>query len=61
MESEQPSQRNCIAGLTPQTFGMFKLGRMTSAVGLKQHRIPNNCLQRLKKKADIMTENKRSD
>ena len=29
MESELPSQRNYLAHLTPQTFGLCKLGKIT--------------------------------
>lgn len=37
MESQMPSQRNCLAHLTPQIFGMFELGKIT--FGLDQTNI----------------------
>lgn len=33
MELESPSQRNCPVQLTPQTFEMFELGKITLVLG----------------------------
>lgn len=41
MELELPSQMN-IPYLTPQTFGMLKLCKITLGLGLKKYCIPNN-------------------
>lgn len=50
MELELPSQGTALH-IWLQAFGMLKLGKVTFGLGLKQCRIPNNCLD---KKADIM-------
>lgn len=36
MDSELPSQRNCLVGLTPQTLGTLKLGKIAFGLDLKQ-------------------------
>ena len=51
MESALPAQGTCLAGLCPQTFGMFTLSKVTFGLGLRQHRILNTCLNR---KADVL-------
>ena len=43
MEPELPSRKNCLARLTPQTFGTLKLGNIIFGLGLKPHCIPHNC------------------
>lgn len=45
MESELQSQRKYLACLTPQTFGLLKLGKATGPKAAFQHY----------KKADVMT------
>lgn len=61
VECELPSQRNCLAPLAPQTFGMLTPGTIAFALGLKQQCIPNNCLQRYQESrhSDYQTENSR--
>ena len=44
LESELPSQRHWVACLTPQTFGMLSLEKITFGLALKQHWFSNNCL-----------------
>ena len=45
MELELLSQKNCLANFIPQMFVMLNLGKITYELVLKQHCIPNNCLQ----------------
>ena len=53
MELELPAQRKCFAGLNPQTFGMFELGKIT--FGLSQTSIIfQTTICKVKRKADIV-------
>lgn len=54
MQSELPSQRNCLARLTPQTFGMFKLGKRTSRLG-QSNIVSQRSTCKANRKADILT------
>lgn len=55
MESELPSQRHCLEGLTPQTSGMLKRGKSTFRLDLKQHFAKQMFAKIVSKKADIST------
>ena len=53
MESELPSQKNCLANLIiPQTFGMLNQDKITFVLGLKQHCTPNNFAKRTRNQPD---------
>lgn len=54
MELELPSQRNCRARLTPQTFGMFNLGKRTSRRG-QSNIVSQRSACKANRKADILT------
>lgn len=54
MESELPSQRNCLAHLMLQTLGMLKQGKITSGLGLNSI-VSERTDCKDYKKADIMT------
>lgn len=53
MEPELPCQKNCLACLIPQTFGMLKQDKITFRLGLKQPCVPKNCKD--SKKVDMTT------
>lgn len=53
MELELPTQRNCLARLTPQTFGILKPGKATFALGLS-NAVSQRPVCKDDKKADMM-------
>ena len=53
MESALPSQTTCLAGLTPEAFGMLKLGGIIFVLGLKKHHLPQDWKHN--KKTDTVT------
>lgn len=53
MELEPPSQRNCFACLTPQTFAVFELGKNNLWTGPKHHYLTTVC--KANRKADNLT------
>ena len=58
MESELPSQRNCFAHLTPQTFGMFGLKTKQNRTTLNWTKAAASSRQlfcKTNRKADLLT------
>lgn len=53
MATELPCQRNCLACLMPQIFGVLKQDKITFGLGLKQPCVPKNCQDN--KEADMTT------
>lgn len=54
MKLELPSQGNCLASFTSQTFVIVTLGKITIRLDLQQHWISKSACK-VPRKADIMT------
>lgn len=53
MESQSPSQRKCLAHLTPQMFGRFEWGKITFGLG-QSNMVFQTTICKANKKADIL-------